>query len=267
MKRGAASSVLWGLCGIFGVLVTGCGGGGGGGGNQPGPPNQAPSITSPATANAPENSAGTIYTATATDPDGNALTFSLSGGADQAAFAISAAGALSFARVPDFEAPTDADRNNVYLVQISVSDGTTSAVLNLAVTVTNVGPDGFRVARVGTGFAQPLYLTAVPDGSGRVFVVEKDGLIRILNPAAGTVAGDSVPRPRRPDFDHRRTRPARARSGTRLCRDRNLLRLSHQPFGHDRGAALSNRGRQPGRGGSCYGRCHPFHPASRRLEP
>ncbi|HEV2815909.1 MAG TPA: PQQ-dependent sugar dehydrogenase [Allosphingosinicella sp.] len=174
---------------VLAALLAGCGGGDGGGGMNPPPAgNNPPAITSPATAAVAENSAGAFYTATATDPDGNPLAFSLSGGADRAAFAITAAGALSFVQPPDFEAPADADSNNVYLVQIAVSDGFTSAVLDLAVTVTNAGPDSFRVTRVGTGFAQPLYLTAVPDGSGRVFVVQQFGLIRILNPATGAVA-------------------------------------------------------------------------------
>jgi glucose/arabinose dehydrogenase len=156
---------------------------------MPGPqPNRPPAFTSPATASVPENSNGAFYTAAASDPDGNPVAFSLSGGADRAAFAITAGGALSFTALPDFESPTDADQNNVYLVQIAASDGMTSAVLDLAVTVTNVGPDGFRVARVGIGFASPLYLTAVPDGSGRLFVVERGGRIRILNPATGAVA-------------------------------------------------------------------------------
>jgi hypothetical protein len=151
--------------------LSACGGDGGaggiGGGTQPPPAmNRPPAFTSAATVNAPENGTGTIYTAIATDPDGNVVTFSLSGGADRAAFAITAAGALSFVQPPDFEAPTDADQNNVYLVQVAASDGVTSATLDLAVTVTNVGPDAFHVTRVGTGFASPLYLTAVPDGSG-----------------------------------------------------------------------------------------------------
>jgi glucose/arabinose dehydrogenase len=173
---------------VFILFAAACGGGGGGGMAPPPAANRPPAITSPATASVPENSAGAVYAATAADPDGNALSFSLSGGADRAAFAITAAGALSFVQAPDFEVPADADANNVYLVQIAVSDGMTSATLDLAVTVTNVGPDAFRVARVGTGFAAPVWLTAVPDGSGRVFVVERAGLIRILAPATGAVA-------------------------------------------------------------------------------
>ena len=150
--------------------------------------NRPPAFTSAATATTPENVAGAVYTATASDLDGNALTYSLSGGADRAAFAISAGGALSFVVPPDFEAPTDADQNNIYLVQIAVSDGTTSTTLDLALTVTNVGPDAFHVTRVAAGFASPLYLTAVPDGSGRLFVVERGGRIRILTPSTGAIA-------------------------------------------------------------------------------
>ncbi|MEA3014105.1 MAG: hypothetical protein QOD42_2650 [Sphingomonadales bacterium] len=191
MTRGI-ESLTQSLTILLGALaLAGCGGsgGGGGGGGGPAPPaNRAPAFTSAATANAPENSNGVIYTATATDADGNPLTFSLSGGADRAAFSITAGGALSFALPPDFEAPADADANNVYLVQVAVSDGMTSTTLDLAVTVTNVGPDAFRTRRVGTGFSAPLYLTGIPDGSGRVLVVQQGGLIRILDPAAGTVA-------------------------------------------------------------------------------
>lgn len=170
------------------LTLAGCGGGGGnGGGGNPPPANRAPSFTSAAVASVVENSAGTVYTATATDPDGNALTFSLAGGADQSRFAITAAGALSFVAPPDFEAPADADGNNVYLVRLQVSDGTTSATLDLAVTVTDdAAGGGFRVARVGTGFSSPIAITGLADG--RMLVVERAGRVRILNPASGAIA-------------------------------------------------------------------------------
>lgn len=188
MKRQGISAGIRIGAAAAAMALSGCGGNGGGGGS-PGPsPNRAPSFTSAAAATVPENSAGIVYAAAASDPDGDPLTFSLAGGADQGAFAITAAGALSFVRPPDFEVPTDADGNNVYLVRIAASDGTTSTILDLVLTVANAGPDGFRVSRVGSGFVQPLYLTGVPDGTGRVFVVEKTGRIRILDPATGAIA-------------------------------------------------------------------------------
>jgi glucose/arabinose dehydrogenase len=170
--------------------VSSCGGGSGGGSPPPPPPptNSAPTFTSAASVSALENSGGTIYTATASDADGNSLSYSLAGGADQAAFQITSAGALTFASAPDFEVPTDADGNNIYLVRIGVSDGQASATLDLAVTITNSGPDAFRVTRVGVGFAQPLFVAPVPDGTGRVYIVEKGGRIRILNPSTGAIA-------------------------------------------------------------------------------
>lgn len=150
--------------------------------------NSAPAFTSPASASAAENGGSKFYRARASDADGDRLTYYLSGGIDRPAFRITGSGELSFNAPPDFEVPTDSDRNNVYQVRIGVSDGTTSAVLNLTVTVTNVGPDAFRVRLVQSGFSQPLFLAPLPDGSGRVLVVEKAGRIRVLNPNTGAIA-------------------------------------------------------------------------------
>ncbi|MBY0564024.1 MAG: PQQ-dependent sugar dehydrogenase [Hyphomonadaceae bacterium] len=167
------------------LLLTGCGGGGGGGGGNPPPANRAPAFTSAASVSVAENVTGAFYTATATDPDGNALTYSISGGADAARFTINAnPGALSFLTPPDFEAPTDANGDNIYLVTLSVSDGQLSAALNLTVSVTNQA-GGIRARLVASGFSAPIFLTALPDGSGRVFVVERAGRVRIFNPATG----------------------------------------------------------------------------------
>ena len=56
---------------------------------------------------------------------GPTLTYSISGGADAAQFAINAStGALSFLAAPDYETPTDAGANNVYDVTVQVTDGT-----------------------------------------------------------------------------------------------------------------------------------------------
>lgn len=171
------------------TLVAACGSSGSTPTPTPTPSaNRPPSFTSATSATAPENTSGTVYTASATDPDGNALTYSLSGGADRAQFAITPAGALSFTAPPDFENPADADGNNIYLVQLTVSDGSATATLDLALTVTNAGNDNFRVRRVATGFSSPLYATALPDGSGRMLIVEQGGLIRVLTPSTGAIA-------------------------------------------------------------------------------
>ena len=61
------------------------------------------------------------------------------GGADAALFTIDAAtGALSFLAAPDFEAPGDADGDNVYDVIVSASDGSFTDTQAIAVTVANV---------------------------------------------------------------------------------------------------------------------------------
>ncbi|MBK6660172.1 MAG: cadherin repeat domain-containing protein [Proteobacteria bacterium] len=100
-----------------------------------------PVITSVAAVNFAENGTGTVVDVNATDADlpAQALTFSITGGADAAQFAINAAtGVVTFIAAPDFETPTDAGGNNVYDLQVTASDGTLSVAQNIAVTVTGV---------------------------------------------------------------------------------------------------------------------------------
>ncbi|MET0180820.1 MAG: PQQ-dependent sugar dehydrogenase [Novosphingobium sp.] len=173
---------------ITAALLAGCGGGSDGSAPPP-PANRAPAFSSAATVSVAENATGAVYTAAASDPDNDPLTYSIADGADAARFALSSGGVLSFQAAPDFEAPADADRDNVYRVQLAVSDGRGGqATLDVAVTVTNAAGGAFRVRRAATGFAQPLYLTAFPDNSGRVLVVEQGGRIRLLDPATGAIA-------------------------------------------------------------------------------
>ncbi|WP_423601868.1 PQQ-dependent sugar dehydrogenase [Sphingomonas sp. MS122] len=169
------------------ALLAACSGSGGGSPTPtptptPSPANRAPSFTSAATASVAENTTA-AYTATASDPDGNPLTFSIAGGADAGRFTITPAGALAFAPAPSFELPTDADGDNVYQVQLRVSDGSLTATQDVAITVTDTR-EGIAVRRVGTGFSQPLYVAPIP-GSAQVYVVEKGGGIWRLDPATG----------------------------------------------------------------------------------
>jgi glucose/arabinose dehydrogenase len=176
---------LVGLC-----LLAACSSGDSGGGTvtpaptpTPTTANTAPSFTSAATASVAENTV-LAYQATATDAEGNPITFSIAGGADAALFSITAAGALSFVAAPSFETPKDADGNNVYQVQIRAADASLNATRDVAITVTD-SKEGIAVKRVGTGFNQPLYVAAVPGDNSRVFVVEKGGAVYFLTPATG----------------------------------------------------------------------------------
>jgi RTX calcium-binding nonapeptide repeat (4 copies)/Cadherin domain len=100
--------------------------------------NEGVSITSGTSFAVAENGTG-VTTVTATDVDGDAVSFSITGGADAGLFAIDAAtGALSFIAAPNFEAPGDAGANNVYDVTVSATDGALSDTRALSVTVGNV---------------------------------------------------------------------------------------------------------------------------------
>lgn len=69
-----------------------------------------------------------------------AITYSISGGADATKFKIDAnSGALTFKKAPDFEKPQDADRNNIYEVQVKATNSSgASSTQDMRVTVTDV---------------------------------------------------------------------------------------------------------------------------------
>jgi len=110
-------------------IFTSCGGGGGGGSSPaptPTPSNQAPAISSSATFSAAENQTS-IGSVTASDPDGNSLTYSISG----TEINISSTGVLTFASAPDYET------KNSYTATVTVSDGSLSATQEITVSITN----------------------------------------------------------------------------------------------------------------------------------
>lgn len=87
-----------------------------------------------------ENGTAALYTYRATDPERATIAWSLAGDY-QDDFDISVTGVLTFASIPDFEAPADANRDNDPSVTVVASDGSNNATLD--VTVTNyTGPGG-----------------------------------------------------------------------------------------------------------------------------
>ncbi len=128
--------------------------------------------------------AGVVYRPVASDPEAAALTYTF-GGPDAARFVQNpVTREIRFAAQPDFEAPADANGDNVYSVFFTASDGVNSTMRNVDVTVSNVAA-GFRVRRLATGIAAPIYVTGLPDGTGRLAVVQRGGVIRIFNPSTG----------------------------------------------------------------------------------
>ena len=95
-----------------------------------------PSLTAPpASLSVAENDSATIYTFTASDLDGDTLSYSLDG-ADTQNFTLgTASGALAFNQAPNYESPQDVNADNVYELNISVADGDyqSSAQLSIAV--------------------------------------------------------------------------------------------------------------------------------------
>jgi len=108
---------------ILGAMVLqGCGDGSNGSAAAVVVSNLPPIITSERAVGIDEGSDGLIYTATATDAEGDSVTFSIAN-LDAADFTIdSQTGEIAFFSEPDFEAPEDADFDNVYSFNLTATD-------------------------------------------------------------------------------------------------------------------------------------------------
>ncbi|MEQ8809490.1 MAG: MBG domain-containing protein, partial [Imperialibacter sp.] len=98
----------------------------------------APVFTSVGSPSVKENETN-VLVVTATDGnEGATITYSLSGGWDMALFTIDAiTGELTFKSAPDFEQPTDANGDNVYVVQVTATDGVNVTNQIIEITITN----------------------------------------------------------------------------------------------------------------------------------
>ena len=116
--------------------------------------NEAPKITSLGPFSVDEGTTAiTTLTADDSDTPSGSLTWSKTGGADEAMFSLTSAGVLSFGAAKNFEDPDDADDDGSYEVTVQVSDGTDTDSADLVVTLSNVieltaisGPDSASIA-------------------------------------------------------------------------------------------------------------------------
>ena len=177
--------------------------------------NNAPVITSDgggaaASVNAAENQTA-VTTVTATDPDADTVTFSITGGEDQGDFSIvPATGVLTFSSAPDFEIPTDGatSGSNTYIVEVTATDdgaGTLTDVQTITVTVTDVNDppvitsDGGGAAAAVNAAENQTAVTTVtatdPDADTVTFSItggEDQGDFSIV-PATGVLTFSSAP--------------------------------------------------------------------------
>jgi hypothetical protein len=117
----------------------------------------APLITGPTGGAGATESAITIdegLTQITTMSANEGVTWTVVGGADQSKIVIDrSTGALSFITAPNYESPTDTDRNNSYVVQVRATDANGNVALQtVTVTIRNVDEIARKLAQI----AEPL---------------------------------------------------------------------------------------------------------------
>lgn len=138
----------------------------------------------------------------ALDLNGDAVSYLITGGADSALFSIdSSNGKLSFVNAPDFEAPTDANQDNVYQVQVIISDGKgATAFQDINITVANVNElpviTSNNAAIVREGLSSVLTVTATDgDGDTPTFSISggDDAALFSINATTGELSFTNTP--------------------------------------------------------------------------
>ena len=146
------------------------------------------------------------------------LRFSLTGGTDAGLFTIDAAtGALAFAAAPDFEAPDDVGRDDVYDVIVAVTDGELTTKQRLLVTVSDVDEtESLMITSDGGGDATALSrvenlttvttVGAIAINAGNVtyaVTAGADAALFTIDPITGVLSFRSAPNYEAPaDADH-----------------------------------------------------------------
>ena len=153
-----------------------------------------------------EEGSAAVASVSAVDRDGDAVVYSVAGGADAELFAIDAAtGALSFRSAPDFEAPGDADGDNVYDVHVAASDGSFTDTQSIAVTVANRNEGifiesngGGTSASISMSEGQRIVTTVAardPDGTAPIYSIRggPDAERFAIDPVTGVLSFVETP--------------------------------------------------------------------------
>ena len=122
----------------FILFLTACGGGDGVS-NLGSQQNVAPKLIG-LTDYAIDENTSIVTTIKATDPDGDIITYSLTG-IDSSLLSINpSSGLLTFQSPPDYENPQDDNQDNIYSITVTASDGQLSASLEITISVAFSGP-------------------------------------------------------------------------------------------------------------------------------
>lgn len=138
----------------------------------------------------------------ATDEDADAvLTYNIVDGFDQDMFTLSEQ-TLSFATAPDFELPVDSDVDNVYEVNVQVTDGTHVSQLALLVTVTNIDESPILTTNTSLTIVEntttPVILSAEPAVADATLTYS---IIDGVDRAAFSISGNEISFVNTPDFE------------------------------------------------------------------
>ncbi len=157
--------------------------------------NEAPVFVSSSAQSHYENSLDSI-TIAAMDPDtGAVLRYYIIGGPDASKFNInSVSGAIAFLSPPDYENPSDSDKNNRYELIVQAGDGTFTTTLAMTIVVSNIDdgpsvscPETFAmtanqmalvqgIAVLDTMAGSPTYSVKLVATTGRLTLGTRNGL-------------------------------------------------------------------------------------------
>ncbi|RKF20966.1 cadherin repeat domain-containing protein [Altericroceibacterium spongiae] len=158
--------------------------------------NTAPVITSISDITISENTIP-VTKVSATDADGDVLTYSLTGD-DAALFEIDSSGNLSFRNAPDYENPADFNSDNRYDLVVVVDDGTTASQASMSVIISNKNDapviEGDNILMVAEGeLAVGRVLATDQEGGSLTYALSGDDASLFRISSSGSITFRNAP--------------------------------------------------------------------------